>query len=324
MRKKYKIIILIAAVLVTVVVLVINSGGGVDVDNAKKNRLSRGGFDFDETDPGFETFQELEKGCFGKDCIPSIDDPVFESVETADEWLSSTDIVFALRGKSSVKGYPQAILNLHEIVNDEFEGEPVATTFCPLCGSALAFKREVNGRVLEFGVSGFLHNSDLVMYDRQTLTLWEQITGEAVVGELTGTQLERLSFSGLEWQDFKEEFPNAQVLSRESGNRNYNYYPYGDYEQNQRVGFPVEGGVDSTIHPKEVVYGIELEDVYKAYKLEDIKNEGKIADEVNNMEITVDYNNGDIQVVDNQGRNLIPTRAFWFAWKAFHPQTELY
>lgn len=295
-----------------------NSGSSSDTT------ITRGGFEFSDSAPGIEIFKELQRGCFGKDCIPSIDEPVFESVEKADEWLQDEDIVFVLRGENSTKGYPQAIMNLHEIVNDEFEGNPVAATFCPLCGSALAFERNIDGRVLEFGVSGFLHNSDLIMYDRQTESLWQQITGEALVGEFTGQKLEKLSFSGLQWESVKSKYPDAQILSRESGNRNYDYYPYGDYEVSQDVSFPVEGGVDTTIHPKDVVYGVEMDDVSKAYRLVDIESEGTIEDIIGRTKVTLSYNDGDVLVKDEDGYDLTPVRVFWFAWKAFHPETELY
>ncbi len=285
-----------------------------------------GGFDFDENTPGYENYLQLSQGCPFKDCIPSIDDPSFESVSSADSWLESDDVVFALDYKGEARAYAQRIMNWHEIVNDEVAGDPLAITFCPLCGSALAFDRRVDGQVLEFGVSGKLHNNDLVMYDRQTETLWQQITGEAIVGELFGNKLTQVPMSGMRWSQFKEEFPGGQVLSRNTGfSRNYDRYPYGDYEQDASTLFPVSGGVDDTIHPKTVVYGVEIENSYKAYPEDKIKEEGKISDLLGGVELEIDYNGGDVKVTRlDSGEEIPGTRLFWFAWKAFRSETELY
>ncbi len=125
---------------------------------------------------------DLLQGCFGgKDCIPSIDKPQFESAQSA-SWLRDSDVVFAIDYMGAQRAYPQRIMNWHEIVNDTIAGDPIVVTFCPLCGSALAFERKVDGVITEFGVSGKLHNSDLVMYDRYEGNLWQQITGEGIVG----------------------------------------------------------------------------------------------------------------------------------------------
>jgi hypothetical protein len=269
------------------------------------------------------------QGCPFKDCIPSIDNPKFESAGSADEWLDDTDIVFALEYEGEVRSYPQRILNWHEIVNDEVAGDPLAVTFCPLCGSALAFDRGVDGQILEFGVSGKLHNNDLVMYDRETETLWQQITGEAIVGELFGKRLKQIPLNGMRWSQFKEQFPDAKVLSRDTGfSRNYDIYPYGDYEEDASPLFPVQGGVDSTIHPKALVYGVEVgEGKYKAYPEEKLirLQSNKLEDSIDGVDLEIMYNNGDIRVVRlDTGEEIAATRLFWFAWKAFRPETKLY
>ena len=298
-----------------------------DVGRRTAGIFGGGGFDFDENTPGYENFTKLIQGCpSGKDCIASIDDPKFESVSEADTWLETDDVVFALDYKGEARAYPQKILNLHEIVNDEVAGDPLAITFCPLCGSALAFDSRIDGQVLEFGVSGKLHNNDLVMYDRQTESLWQQITGEAIVGELFGKRLKQIPMSGMRWSQFKEEFPQGQVLSRDTGfSRNYDQYPYGSYEQDTNTLFPVEGGVDQTIHPKADVYGVEIEESYKAYPEDKIKAEGEIEDVVGGVRIKVSYKNGDVTVVRGDNEEEIPaTRLFWFAWEAFHSDTKLY
>ena len=285
-----------------------------------------GGFDFDENTPGYENYTKLLQGCPFKDCIPSIDNPVFESVGAADKWLEANDVVFALDYKGEVRAYPQKILNSHEIVNDVVAGDPLAVTFCPLCGSALAFDRRINGQTLEFGVSGKLHDNDLIMYDRQTESLWQQITGEAIVGELFEKKLKQVPMSGMRWSQFKEEFPQGQVLSRDTGfSRNYDRYPYGNYEQDSSPLFPVEGGVDQTIHPKTVVYGVEVNGKFKAYEQDKIEVQGTIKDKIGGVEVEISYNNGDVTVKNlDTGDEVVATRLFWFAWKAFRPETDLY
>ena len=284
------------------------------------------GFDFGPDTPGYENYLALSQGCPIKDCIPSIDDPVFETVSEADSWLENDDVVFALDYKGVARAYPQRILNWHEIVNDEVANEPLAITFCPLCGSALAFDSVVDGQKLTFGVSGKLHDNDLVMYDRETESLWQQITGEAIVGELFGKRLNQIPLPGMRWNQFKQDFPEGEVLSRDTGSsRNYDRYPYGSYEQDRSPLFPVSGGVDSTIHPKTVVYGVEINQSFKAYPEEKIKEENEIEDVIGGVKIKIVYNNGDITVENLDTNEELPaTRLFWFAWKAFHQETELF
>lgn len=285
------------------------------------------GFAFDESIPGYETYLNLIQGCSFKDCISSIDEPEFELIESADEWLIGADVVFVLNYKGEARVYPQRILNRHEIVNDIIAGDPLVITFCPLCGSALAFERILDSRVLEFGVSGKLHNNDLVMYDRQTETLWQQITGEAIVGELFGKKLKQISFGVMTWNEAKIKFPGLSSLKRPGSTALYDIYPYGDYEQNANPLFPVEGGVDSTIHPKAVVFGVEIDGKFKAYPEEALKKlrNKELKDIVGDIGVRVNYNNGDVDVRRlDTGEEIVATRMFWFAWKAFRPDTELH
>lgn len=330
--KNKKTILVIGAILLLLLLIMSRSGNRSNrvkevAQKATQTLTGGGDFDFDRNTPGYENFSELVRGCSSRDCIPSIDDPTFESVDLADSWLEETDVVFVLEYKGEVRAYPQRIMNWHEIVNDVISDDPIAVTFCPLCGSALAFDRRLDGQILELGVSGFLHNNDLVMYDRQTSTLWQQITGEAIVGEHFGKNLTQIPMSGMRWIDIKKEFSSAQVLSQDTGfSRDYNSYPYGDYEQSSQVNFPNEGGVDNTIHPKTVVYGVEIDGKFKAYQEERIKNqELRIKDKIAGVDVEVDYNSGDVTVVRLDTNDEIPaTRLFWFAWKTFHPDTELY
>lgn len=322
-------LLLLAIVLIggTAIFLFSKKGGSVQEATQKiVQTIKSGSFDFSEDTPGRENLAKLMQGCPGKDCIPSIDSPKFESVEASDKWLNPDDIVFVIAYKGEARAYPQRILNWHEIVNDVIGGDPLVITFCPLCGSALAFDRRVDGQVLEFGVSGKLQNNDLVMYDRQTESLWQQITGEAIVGEYLGKKLGQVSMDGMRWSQFKEEHPQGKVLSRETGfSRDYSVYPYGSYEQDRSTLFPVEGGVDERIHPKTVVYGVEVNGSFKAYQEDRIKKEDVVRDKVGNTNIEIAYKNGEVKAQNLEtNQDLVATRLFWFAWEAFHPETELY
>ncbi len=157
----------------------------------------------------------LDLGCPARDCISSIDRPEFETPTEASNWLKPNDLVVSVTQNGVTKAYPVKILNWHEIVNDDFNGEPLAITFCPLCNSALVFRRPiVDGKILEFGVSGRLYKSDLVMYDRQTASFWSQIEGRAIIGSLAGQRLEYIPTEMMTWQKWQELYGVAWVLAR--------------------------------------------------------------------------------------------------------------
>lgn len=271
---------------------------------------------------------DLLQGCFGKDCIPSIDNPRFETAQEADTWLRPDDRVFALNYQGVIRAYPQRIMNWHEIVNDEIGGTPVAVTFCPLCGSALAFERRVDGVVTQFGVSGKLHNSDLVMYDRYEGSLWQQITGEAIVGPAARRDevLVKVPIITVPWSQWKAEHPDSQVLSRDTGFlRDYDQYPYGTYEEDDELLFGVKG-LDRSLLIKTVVYGVEVNGASKAYPESIFEKSTVVKDAVGGVPLTLTKEpNGEIKVTNTKtGEAIIPIRLFWFAWAAFHPETELY
>ncbi len=173
---------------------------------------------------------EFRSGGPGKDGIPAVDRPRFAPVAQTG-YLDPKEPVIELVVDGEAKAYPIQILIWHEIANDEIAGVPVSVTFCPLCNTALVFDRRLDGRVLDFGVSGNLRNSDLVMYDRQTESWWQQFGGEALVGELTGAKLKKLPARIVSWADFKESHPAGVVLTRETGSaREYGRNPYPGYD----------------------------------------------------------------------------------------------
>lgn len=270
----------------------------------------------------------------GADGIPSIDDPKFETVVQGDAWLDAEDIIFGVNHNGIKKAYPQRILNWHEIVNDKFGDDAVAVTFCPLCGTGVSFISEINGEAVELGVSGKLYNSDLVMYDRNEGSLWLQATGEAICGSAAERDetLEWVATTTTSWELWKNKHPNTQVLSRDTGfNRDYDRYPYGNYEESERLIFGVEND-DDRFHRKAITYGITLDDgIAKAYLLEDLQktisaNES-IEDTVGGKTVVIVHRSDAEEytfVEKETGENIIPLRGFWFAWAAFHPNTEVF
>jgi hypothetical protein len=269
---------------------------------------------------------KIRSGGPPKDGIPSIDNPEFVTVEEADEWIQDNELVLAIEHKGITRVYPLQIMVWHEIVNDKIAGDPLLITYCPLCGSGIAYERTIDGEEVEFGTSGKLFNSNLVMYDRKTDTYWSQIDGNAIVGELTGKELKEVSIDTVVWRDWKVAHPDSEVLSQDTGfNRDYGRDPYGSYYEDSFLFFPVENQDDS-VHPKTVVHGIEIDGQYTAYREEDLVEQGTISDTFagRNLEITRDES-GKVTVIDTAtNKEIVKERGFWFSWYAFHPETSLY
>ena len=265
-----------------------------------------------------------------KDGIPSIDNPRFVSVDEADEWIEDNELVLAIDYKGVKRVYPLQIMVWHEIVNDEIAGEKVLITYCPLCGSGIAYIPEIEvGGVKEkvnFGTSGKLFNSNLIMYDRRTDTYWQQIDGKAIVGELVGQELEEISIDTVVWRDYKAVFEDAEVLSQQTGySRSYGKDPYGNYYEDSFLIFPVENE-DDRVHAKNVVFGIEINGEYKAYKEDDLIELEEIQDVVDGVNVKIERRDDGVVMVTNldSEEEIVKERDFWFAWYAFHPNTSLY
>jgi hypothetical protein len=239
-------------------------------------------------------YSEIFSGGPPPDGIPAIDNPIFETVGAADEWLADDWPVMFFEINDDVRAYPLAILIHHEIVNDVVADIPVTLTFCPLCNSTIAFDRTLaDGRVLDFGTTGNLRNSDLVMYDRTTKSWWQQFTGEGIVGELTGTQLEFLPSQIIAWSDFKANHPEGQVLSRETGfTRSYGNNPYAGYDSiNSNPIFPVSGD-DGRLLPKDRVVAIEIDGLDVAYPFSILSEVRVINDVVSDQPLVVFWKEG--------------------------------
>ncbi len=240
---------------------------------------------------------ELTRGQV-KDGIPAIDNPRFLSVaETT--FLKDLEPVVAFESGRDARAYPLQILTWHEIVNDVVNGRPVLITFCPLCNTAIAFDRTVGGSGVEFGVSGFLRNSDLVMYDRLTESWWQQITGEAIVGELTGQKLELLPSTIVSWADFKETFPDGKVLSKQTGHsRPYGSNPYVGYDDINSSPFLFDRRTDGRLSAMERVVTLEIGGQIAAYPFSRLERKPVVHDTVGGREVVVFFKRGTVSALD--------------------------
>ncbi len=200
---------------------------------------------------------EIQSGGPPKDGIPAIDRPRFVSPDAAKTWLKAKEPVIALRLGGERRAYPLQILMFHEIANDEVAGQPVAVTFCPLCNASIVFERRVDGRVLDFGTTGRLRKSDLVMYDRQTESWWQQFNGTGIVGRYAGTKLKVLPSEIVAFEDFAAAYPGGKVLSRETGySRPYGRNPYRGYDRIDQSPFLFSDPVDKRLPPMERVLSV--------------------------------------------------------------------
>jgi hypothetical protein len=223
-----------------------------------------------------------------RDIIAPLDHPQFETIAAADEWLEGREPGVLLEVDGIARFYPIRILTLHEVVNDVIADRPVVVTYCPLCNTATAFDPTIDGQVARFGVSGLLRNSDLVMWDDQTQSLWQQITGEAIVGKLAGTRLAFFGSSMVRWADFKDSFPDGEALSRDTGfNFPYGVNPYQGYSGRAAPFAFFTGDLDPRYPALERVVGVTVGEDSKAFPFSVIAVEQAINDEVTGTPVAV-------------------------------------
>jgi len=240
-----------------------------------------------------------------KDGIPSLDNPKFQPADEA-FWMNDDDLILGLDYNGVVKAYPHRILNWHEIVNDFAGNERVLITYCPLCRTGIAFKPIVDNVEVEFGTSGKLYNSELVMYDRKTDSYWPQTLGIAVIGPSTGQILEKIPLDTVRWGDWKKVHPDTQLLRKQTGFiRDYDRSPYAGIQASDTVGFGVEFK-DKRLKPKVIIYGVEFDGIAKAYSEKDVKSEKLINDAVDGIPIVViwyeDLNT--VKIFDSRKENM--------------------
>ena len=236
-------------------------------------------------------FATVLSGGVPRDGIPAVTNPDMQTIAEAQEWLVDLSPVIAIEIDGEARAYPQAVLMWHEIANDEIAGVPVAVTFCPLCNSSIVFDRRVDGQVLEFGVSGNLRNSDMVMYDRTSFSWWQQLTGEGIVGEYTDTVLDVLPSQVIGFGQFAERFPDGLVMSRDTGHRrSYGVNPYS--------------GLDDSNHPTVSLFRGEYDDRVE-------RRERVLAGEVNGTAIAYPFSALNSEIVVNDVVGDVPVVAFW-------------
>lgn len=255
-------------------------------------------------------FREIQPGGPPKDGIPPIDRPRFISARAA-SWLGDREPVMVVSHGDETKVYPIQILMWHEIVNDVVGGRPTAITFCPLCNTALVFDRQLDGRVLDFGTTGQLRHSNLVMYDRQTESWWQQASGEAIIGELTGRELVRVDAQMVSWDEARRSFPTALVLSRETGHRrDYGRNPYERYDEAGRnpIATFFSRKLDPRLPAMERVVTLESKDAPVAYPFSRLRRDRVVHDKHNGRPVVILWKKGTASALDagviDQGRDV--------------------
>ncbi len=272
-------------------------------------------------------YAEIKRGGPPRGGIPAIDQPHFVKAVKAD-FLSDDDPILGVVINGEARAYPVRIMDYHEIVNDYFGDQAVAVTYCPLCGSGMTFVAEVGERSRTFGVSGLLYNSDVLLYDRETESLWSQILGQAISGPASGAQLQLLPTLHTTWSAWRAKYPQTKVLSTNTGYvRNYTGSAYADYHRNDQLMFPV-AQENSQLARKAKVIGLSLNSLHKAYPLKDLAKakQSPILDELGGLTIQIHFDTSSqaVQITNAEGQLLPATRLYWFAWFAFHPDTEVY
>ncbi len=260
----------------------------------------------------------------GKDGIPSLTDPPTVSVKQAD-FMDGGDRVVGVRIGEAARAYPVKILNYHEIINDTLAGKPIAVVYCPLCDSASVVDRTIGGETLSFGVSGLLYNSNVVMYDRTHEALWSQVGLKALSGPYAGKSLDHRRFVVTTYRQWNRSHPDGSVVSTGTGRRNsYERDPYGDYEESDRLMFGVEHD-DERLPKKERVVGVRLGSTTRAYPIAALKKapKGRVVDSVDGERVVLEAREEGAKVVEAPSDAEV-VHTFWFAWAAFHPDTELY
>jgi hypothetical protein len=270
----------------------------------------------------------IERGGPPKDGIPAIDKPSFVPASKAS--LRPDDRVLALERNGIARAYPVQILNWHEVVNDRIGSEPIVITYCPLCGTGMAFEARAGKRPTTFGVSGLLFNSDVLLYDRATQSLWSQIRQAAIAGPMRGTRLEPVPLEHTTWADWRARNPHTQVLSTATGfARDYGRDPYAGYEKIERLMFDVEHR-DDRFPLKEWVLGLDIDGAQKAFPFSVLERaagaSGSVDDTIGKRAVRIQFDRSHraARAFDDKGQLLPAVTAYWFAWVAFHPKTEVF
>ncbi len=271
--------------------------------------------------------KEIRSGGPPKDGIPALSQPRMIDAKSA-TYLTPEDRVIGVAMGDEARAYPIRILNYHEIVNDELSGEPIAVTYCPLCDSAAVFDRSTPRGVREFGVSGLLYNSNVLMYDRddESESLWSQLKTEAIAGVQVRNRLKLLPVELTTWGDWQSRYPATTVLSSETGHgRNYSRSPYTSYFATPSLMFPVQPASDR-LPAKEKVLGVQADGKTRAYPSSAFSEQQlRIEDKIDGKRIVVEFTPAadSLRVIEaDEGIEWV--YSLWFSWYAMHPGTEVF
>jgi hypothetical protein len=263
-----------------------------------------------------------------KDGIPSIDQPKFIKGIDLTSYLADDDLVIGVSFNGVSKAYPINILNYHEIVNDKIEELPITVSWCPLCNSGIVFNAAINEKILSFGVSGLLYQSDVLLYDRETESLWSQILGKAISGRYAGTSLTIIPSKITTWKAWKSKYPGTLLLSDQTGrSRNYRLDPYSDYYEKEATMFPIDNP-NKQFSNKEKVLVLKVNEKIKIYPFKRLK---KVKEEIvedsfegKAIHIHFDSKNNTAFALDKNNALMEGHTMFWFAANAFFPDAEIY
>jgi hypothetical protein len=266
---------------------------------------------------------EILRGGPPRDGIPALDHP---NTSGSDYGWEDSELVVGVALEGEARAYPLSILVWHELVNDTLGGRAVLISYCPLCGTAMVFDRRLAGEpARRFGVSGLLYQSDLLMFDRETESLWSQISARAVAGPARGARLSLIPSRIVTWSQWRRKHPETRVLTRSTGHqRNYRTTPYVGYERNPKLLFPVSG-LDRRYPAKMRTVGLRLADgTARAYPLREIEAQGGvIAEDFSGRPVRVGWDPATETFDVEVPADVEVIEGYWFAWAAFHRETSV-
>jgi hypothetical protein len=265
---------------------------------------------------------EILAGGPPRDGIPALDGPA--TVSAAESPWPDDSFVLGVALGDAARAYPLGILTWHELVNDQLAGRAILVSYCPLCGTGLVFDRDVRGKTLRFGVSGLLYRSDLLMFDRDSDSLWSQIGAEAVTGARLGRRLRLIRSEMMRWSDWRKRHPGSTVLSRETGyRRSYDRSPYAGYATSDELRFPAP--LDRRYHPKMPTLGLRVQGGARAYPAAELARAGGVVEErFEGHAVRVAYLDEAQRFDVSAPPEVEVIEGYWFAWAAFHPETTVF
>ena len=268
--------------------------------------------------------ESIREGGPARDRIRSVDSPEFVPPPQA-AWCPPPVPVVGMQLDGVAHAYPVFVLEYHQVVNDRLGDDPVVATYDPLTGIPRGYRRKVDGRVLDFGVSGLLYDGQFLLYDRQTDSLWAQYEGLAVAGPMAGKRLDPVEVRQEPMGIWFERHTNTTVLALPEPDRiDYRHSPYELYWVSESIPFEVKAR-DDRYHPKEVVVGVEADGKSRAYLGSILTAEGgRIVDDFYGRKIRISYDSESSTFLWEVPPDVKVTEAYWFAWKAFHPGTEIW